>query len=479
MEPIHWHNSFSVGVQKIDAQHKRLFALINNLIQAVNTNQQAEEFDRILHSVLDYTENHFRTEEELFKIHPQWQGHCIQHQQLIDHTLRLRSGAQGDHFGAATTLLDFLTRWLQDHILKTDISFFSDLGYRPRETREDLKDRLQQLAHKERILIAEDSPVERLLLRRNLEQDGYEVLEATNGDQALQLLDEHFDVHLVITDLNMPVMDGFDLIRTIRDNSSLTVFLVVLTDATDKDSLVRALSLGANDFLTKPVFHPELSLRIRNGLHLLRLETQDELIFSLAKLADCRSPETGNHLERVRIFTRLLGKQLITTCPELGMTESMAMEISRFSPLHDIGKVAIADGILNKPGKLTPDEFTIMKEHARIGGDLIGKIYRKSGSRSLRLAYDLTMHHHERWDGTGYPIGLSGPDIPVAARIMALSDVYDALTSERVYKRAFSREEAKSIILSSAGTHFDPVLVAAFELVEDTFHQMREELQDI
>ena len=154
------------------------------------------------------------------------------------------------------------------------------------------------------------------------------------------------------------------------------------------------------------------------------------------------------------------------------------MEISRFSPLHDIGKVAIADGILNKPAKLTPEEFTIMKEHARIGGELIGKIYRKTGSRSLRLAYDLTMHHHERWDGTGYPLRLSGSDIPIAARIMALADVYDALTSERVYKRAFSREEAKDIILSSAGNHFDPAVVAAFTLVEEAFNQLRLELQD-
>lgn len=343
---------------------------------------------------------------------------------------------------------------------------------------QSLEERLQLLAHKEQILIVDDSPVERLLLRRKLELDGFEVLEAANGAQALHILEEHFDVHLVITDINMPAMDGFDLIRAIRENSSLAVFLIVLTDATDKVSLVRAFSLGANDFLSKPVFHPELTLRIHNGLNLLRLESQNELIFSMAKLADCRSPETGNHLERVKHFTRLLGEQLITTCPELGMTESIASEISRFSPLHDIGKVAIADGILNKPGKLTSDEFTIMKEHARIGGDLIGKIYRKSGSRNLRLAYDLTMHHHEKWDGSGYPLGLVGMDIPVAARIMALSDVYDALTSERVYKRAFSREEAKSVILSSAGSHFDPALVAAFEMVEDIFHQLREDLRD-
>jgi len=160
------------------------------------------------------------------------------------------------------------------------------------------------------------------------------------------------------------------------------------------------------------------------------------------------------------------------------MTESIAADISRFSPLHDIGKVAIADNILKKPGKLTNEEFELMKEHAKIGGDLISSILRKTGSRSLRIAFELTMYHHEKWDGSGYPLGLSGKDIPIAAQVMALADVYDAVTSARVYKKAFSREEARSIIVKAAGSHFDPILVAAFELLEEKFHQLREELQD-
>ena len=462
MEPVHWHNSFSVGVQKIDAQHRQLFTLINELIQAVTTNQHEEAFDQLFYLVLDYTHAHFQTEAEFFKIHPDWHLHNQQHQDFIEHTRKLCKESQQDKVGAATALLEFLTNWLQNHILKTDITFFADLGYRPRPTIEDMKERLLLLANRERILIVDDSPVERLLLRRNLELDGYEVLEAINGAEALQLLEQHFDVHLVITDLSMPVMDGFELIREIHDNPSLTVFLVVLTDATDKDSLVRALSLGANDFLSKPVFLPELRLRIRNGLHLLRLETQDELIFSLAQLADCRSPETGNHLERVRSFTRLLGKQLLTSCPELGMTESMVMEISRFSPLHDIGKVAIADGILNKPAKLTPEEFTIMKEHARIGGDLIGKIYRKTGSRSLRLAYDLTMHHHERWDGTGYPKHLKNVNIPLGARIISVTSYYDDMVYSSPDFKTKDMNEISRDIMTGSGILFDPEVVSAF-----------------
>lgn len=418
MEPIHWHDSFSVGVQKIDAQHRKLFALVNELIHAFNINQQGKIFDAILQAVLAYTQTHFRTEEELFKIHPKYQEHIVFHQRLIDQMLILGRDLHNNKADAANALLAYLTQWLQGHILNTDIIYFAELGYRRRETREDFEERLKLLTHKEQILIVEDSSVELRILRENLERDGFGVLEASNGAEALQLLEEHFDIHLVLTDISMPVMDGFELIQTIRDNQSLEVYLIVLTESMDKESLVRAFSLGANDFLTKPVFHPELSLRIRNGLSMLQIKSQDELIFSMAQLADCRSPETGNHLDRVRKFTRLLGRQLIKTCPELGMTESIAAEISRFSPLHDIGKVAIADGILNKPGKLTPDEFMIMKEHARIGGELIQKIYRKTGSRSLRLAYELTMHHHEKWNGTGYPLGLVGKNIPIAARII-------------------------------------------------------------
>lgn len=148
------------------------------------------------------------------------------------------------------------------------------------------------------------------------------------------------------------------------------------------------------------------------------------------------------------------------------------------SPLHDIGKVAIPDYILNKQGKLTPEEFTLMQDHAKIGGELISTILRKTASRSLRLAFELTMYHHEKWDGSGYPIGLSGKDIPISARIMALADVYDALTCERVYKRAFSREEARGILVRSSGSHFDPIVVAVFEILEEKFHQLRERLHD-
>ncbi|MDP3479742.1 MAG: response regulator, partial [Desulfoprunum sp.] len=378
----------------------------------------------------------------------------------------------------AARLLNNLTDWLQNHILKTDIAFFSNLGYRPRETREDVEERLQLLTYRAKVLIAEDSPSERLLLKNNLESGGFEVLEACNGREALKIFETTPDLHLVITDISMPEMDGYDLIKAIRDKKTSSMYIIVVTAPMDQESLAKSIHLGANDSLTKPIFHQELHLRLRNGMHLLRLENQDELIFSMAKLADYRSPETGKHLERVQNFTRLLCRQLIESFPELGMTENIAADIARFSPLHDIGKVAIADDILKKQGRFTEEEFDQMKEHTKIGGDLISTILRKTDSRSLQLAFELTMHHHEKWDGSGYPIGLSGKDIPIAARIMAVADVYDALTSDRVYKKAFAREEARSIIINSSGSHFDPALVTAFEIVEDKFHQLREELHD-
>lgn len=478
MNLMQWHDSFNVGVKIIDKQHQQLFALVNDLIVASNTNQQNEVLEQTLHSVFAYTEMHFKTEEELFKIHPRYKAHCDIHQRFVESVSKSAENFKNNEPEIAAKLLNDLTDWLQNHILKTDIVFFSELGYRPKETIEDFEARLQLLTQKDTVLVVDDSPTQRNLLRKHLEIEGFIVLEASNGSEALNIIEKSPDLHLMITDINMPDMNGYDLIEAIRDKPHLAIYIIVISALTDEETPVKALSLGANDFLTKPIRHQELYLRLRNGLHIIRLESQDELIFSMAQLADHRSPETGKHLDRVQNFTRLLGRQLVKSYPELGMTESIAADISRFSPLHDIGKVAIPDYILNKQGKLTPEEFTLMQDHAKIGGELISTILRKTASRSLRLAFELTMYHHEKWDGSGYPIGLSGKDIPISARIMALADVYDALTCERVYKKAFSREEAKGILVRSSGSHFDPIVVAAFEILEEKFHQLRERLRD-
>ena len=478
MELLHWHDSFSVGIRIIDDQHQQLFLLVNELIQAVNDHQEGKVLDGILQSVLAYTHVHFKTEEELFSIHPRYAAHCAVHRQFAGHVRDISFHLAGNKEEAASRLLRDLIKWLRNHILKMDILFFSELGYRPRETQEDFEARLRILTHKEKVLVVDDSSFQREMIKKYLEMEGFAVLEAAGGSAALTLIEKTPDLHLVITDISMPGMSGYDLIDAIRDRTHLSIYLIVISALTDTEAPIKSLSLGANDFMTKPIRLRELLLRLRNGSHFIRLASQDELIFSMAQLADHRSPETGRHLDRVQRFTRLLGRQLIRSASESGMTESIAADIARFSPLHDIGKVAIPDHILNKRGKLTPEEFALMKEHARIGGELISTILRKTASRSLRLAFELTMYHHERWDGSGYPIGLVGTDIPIAARIMALADVYDALTSERVYKRAFTREEARTVIVNSAGSHLDPMLVTAFEAVEAQFHHLREQLRD-
>jgi len=329
-----------------------------------------------------------------------------------------------------------------------------------------------------KVLITDDDRVQRLILRKNLEAEGYEVYEAVNGLEAMKILSDDPDIRMLLTDLVMPEMNGYDLIRRVRETSLRYVYIVVLTGMDDKASLLRALSLGADDFLTKPVFPDELKLRIQSGSRLLRLEGHEELILSMVKLSEFRSDETGYHLERVRAYTRLLARYLSRHCPELGLTLSLADEISKVSPLHDIGKVAIPDHILHKPGKLDPDEWKIMKSHAGIGGRLLQDIYEKTGQSYLGIAYQIAMFHHEHWDGTGYPEGRKGQEIPLAARIMALTDVYDALTTKRCYKDILSHEESKRILLEGRGRHFDPEIVDAFLTLEDSFIEIKNKFRD-
>ncbi len=320
---------------------------------------------------------------------------------------------------------------------------------------------------KYKILIADDDPAQRTLLNMCLEQGDYSVIESCNGMEAFEVLDQEQDVRLVITDLDMPVMSGFDLIRKVRESDLHYRYIIVLTSSEEKDSLVKALSLGADDYLAKPVMPEELRLRLESGIRLLRLEIQEDLILSMAKLAEYRSDETGYHLERVQHYTRTLARDLAKKHPQLGISSQLAEEFARVSPLHDIGKVAIPDDILHKPGKLTEPEFEIMKRHATIGGQLLKDIHSKSGSLYLKISYEVAMYHHEKYNGKGYPEGLKGEEIPVAARIVALADMYDAMTSERCYKQAFSHEKTKQIIINERGEHLDPKMVDSFLAQED------------
>lgn len=337
---------------------------------------------------------------------------------------------------------------------------------------------MKSIGEKIKVLIADDDPPQRLLLKTALEEEGYAVLEAEDGKQALALLGNDGSVRFLLTDINMPEMDGFELIKAVREREVRYIYIIVLTQSGQSNSLLKALSLKADDFLRKPVDMAELKLRLTSGIRLINLEGQEEVLFLMAKMAESKDEETGKHLDRVRRYTRLLARDFVRHYPEYGMNRSVADEIAQVSVLHDIGKMAVPDQILQKPGSLTSGEWEIMKTHTVTGGNLLKKAYDRRGSPYLLYGYQIAMYHHERWKGGGYPEGISGEEIPVSARIMALTDVYDALTTSRCYKEAFSHENAREIIIEGKGTHFDPKVVACFQRTEDDFVKVRNELRD-
>jgi putative two-component system response regulator len=241
------------------------------------------------------------------------------------------------------------------------------------------------------------------------------------------------------------------------------------------------MSAGADDFIVKPFVNAELMARVRAGERVLSLETREMVIFALAKLAESRDPETGHHLERVQRYSQMLSEALAAQPNCSSEIDAQFIQlIFQTSPLHDIGKVGIPDCVLLKPGRLSDDEFDIMKTHTLIGAETLDAALRDfPQARFLRIARDIALSHHERWDGKGYPNGLAGTDIPLAARIVAVADVYDALTSKRAYKEAFAHTIAREIILGETGSHFDPDIVAAFHEAEADFIEIRSQFSGV
>ena len=242
----------------------------------------------------------------------------------------------------------------------------------------------------------------------------------------------------------------------------------------------RAWLPAQDDYLTKPFEPLELFFRIRVGERLLGLQGRDVLIFSLAKLAESRDPDTGAHLERIREYCRVL-TQAVREVPEFSaiIDADYVESIYLTSPLHDIGKVGIPDYVLQKPGKLTPEEFDLMKQHTLIGGRTLDAAAKKHPSHPyLLMARDIAFSHHEKFDGTGYPHGLVGDEIPLSGRIVAIADVYDALTSKRVYKPAFSHDRAVELILKDTGSRFDPRIIEVFQKCTNEFARIRAELTE-
>jgi putative two-component system response regulator len=327
-----------------------------------------------------------------------------------------------------------------------------------------------------RILIADDDAISLEILENALVKAGYDVVTASNGVEALECLREQ-RLRLVISDWDMPEMNGIDLCRAVRgEDLGGYIYFILLTARNSSAEIVEGLSAGADDFVAKPFNAAELIVRVRSGERVLGLETREMAIFALAKLAESRDPETGYHLERVRNYCHALARQ-VSTMPKFRheCDAEFVRLIYQTSPLHDIGKVGIPDSVLLKPGQFNAAEYEIMQQHTRLGAATLEAALEKyPEARFLKIARDIALTHHERYDGTGYPEGLAGDAIPLCGRIVAVADVYDALTSRRVYKPAFEHAVARSIILKDSGTHFDPDIVDAFLAVEEEFIAIRE-----
>lgn len=329
---------------------------------------------------------------------------------------------------------------------------------------------------------------------------GYGVRPFTSGRMALDFLINQA-VELILLDYKMPDMTGFEVLKVLQDNSlTREIPVIFLTGSVDSESEVEALEHGAVDYITKPI-HPRLLLtRVRLQLELQnhrkhltalveertknlnaaysKLKAREEATLSmLAKATDLRDHETGGHIERTTEFVRVIVEDILNNpCPGYDISRFEADDIIRSSKLHDLGKIAMPDEVLLKPGRLTEDEFIIVKKHPVSGEQFLNDFVRKMEDSFLDTARDIAHSHHERWDGKGYPLALKGEAIPLSGRIVAIADVYDALTSDRPYKKAFSHEESVKIILENSGTQFDPYLIQIFERHQDKFHQIAEHI---
>jgi putative two-component system response regulator len=331
-----------------------------------------------------------------------------------------------------------------------------------------------------KILAVDDEPHNILLLRRFLKLMGHEVVGAENAIVALSELDRSFD--LILSDVMMPEMDGFEFVKTVRDNHEFDdIPVVMVTTLGEKQDRLRAVEAGANDFITKPVDQLELQVRVNSMLRqksqrddILRYETELnslveertlelqralrevrkshlDTIIHLSAAAEYKDEETGAHIIRMSEYSAVIARAM-------GLDEEEVELIHKSSPMHDLGKIGIPDHILLKPGKLDPGEWEVMKTHAEIGAEILGA----GSSDYINMGAIIALSHHEKWDGSGYPSGLSGEDIPVAGRICAVADVFDALTNKRPYKDAFSVEKSLEIMEQGRASHFDPAVLDAF-----------------
>ena len=348
------------------------------------------------------------------------------------------------------------------------------------------------------ILVVDDQPQNIELLEAYLVPQGYEIVTAANGEEALEKLSDN-PIDLILLDVMMPDMDGFEVIRRVRqDNANRLLPIILVTALRETEDRVKGIEAGCDDFISKPVDKMELLARVRSLLKVkayndLMSNYQKELesdvikrteeleqamekikaasldtIYRLSMAAEFRDDDTGTHIKRVSLYCAVVAHRM-------GLAKSDIETILYAAPMHDLGKIGIPDLILLKPAKLNEPEWEIMKRHTVIGA----KILEGSDAEFIRLGETIALSHHEKWDGSGYPNGLKGPQIPIAGCITAIADVFDALTSKRPYKEALSIEKSLDLIREGRGSYFDPDIANAFFASQDEILAIRKQYDDL
>ena len=347
------------------------------------------------------------------------------------------------------------------------------------------------LQNKSQILLVDDSKMNRMMLKEILGGD-YSILEAENGQECLEKMQaEAGNIALVLLDINMPVMDGFEVLKAMNANHTIEDTPVIMISSEDSDAAIRrSYELGASDYVNRPFDARIVYRRVTNTIKLYakqrrlvqmvsdqiraRENNTDTLVGVLSHIVEFRNGESGAHVRHIRIITEMLLHRLLEISSNYAITAEQQDLIPLASALHDIGKIGIDEKILNKPGKLTQEEFKVIQTHSMLGAKMLHDLDQFAEQPLLQTAYEIARWHHERWDGRGYPDGLKGDEIPISAQLVSLADVYDALTSERCYKKAFSHEKAVQMILNGECGAFNPLLLQCLTDVQD---DLKEELQ--
>lgn len=348
-----------------------------------------------------------------------------------------------------------------------------------------------EIRTRQRILIVDDSEMNRAILSDML-GEGYEIIEAQNGLEALEHLKKlTTKIDLILLDIMMPEMDGFEVLAVMNKYHMISDIPVIMISAERSSSYVeRAYEMGVTDYISRPFNAIVVQKRVENTLMLYakqkrlvhmvadqiyeKEKNNDMMVNILSHIVEFRNGESGLHILHIHTMTEILLRRLCMKTDRYGLTREDIARITIASALHDVGKISIPDSILNKPGRLTEEEFQIMKNHSVVGAKMLSQLPVYNDEPFIRTAYEICRWHHERYDGRGYPDGLKGDEIPISAQIVSLADVYDALTSERCYKKAFSHEKAMEMILNGECGVFSPLLL---ECLKEAQNVIREELQ--